>query len=279
MTAARVQNKTGTFFRVHPSHPFFGQELVALHEMTEEVNDWLDSGGNGWPVDEVALIMDGRTTAGPVLSSMVSNQGVEYFNNAVDTVTAWPFGCRYRPEYHFLRTPYPWRIELLRLPDGGSPVHVPYATQENTAKSGLMLVHFSFKCADEDEYNEAVGWLAGRANLAQSCESTYGRFGYWRTPLFGDLMAYVKPRINLRDKPGKTKMWSRIDHSGHDHPSTPQDRRVCRDALRREAGLAVPHEPPPYPRNSLHWDSEGYTEQGLEEYTEGKIQSLKEGGL
>lgn len=259
MTTARGQDPNGIYFRLHPAHPFFPQEMVVLNEFAATVDDWLAQADRDWYVDEVAVIMDSRATVGSVLPSMVANQGIEYFNNAVDTVTAWPFGGTYKPEYHFFRTPYPWRIELLRLPDGGSPVHAPYATQDNVTKSGLLLVHFSFKCDSKEEYEEAHDWLNKEAVLAQSCESTYGRFAYWRSPALGKKMAYVKPRVNLRDGGGVRP--ARIDHSSHNHPSTPQDRAVCREMMRREAALPVPHEPPAYPAHALHWGNIAEEEQ------------------
>jgi hypothetical protein len=174
-------------------------ELPALEQAVRHINEeMLDVRAMGH-IDEVALI-SGPNISGPI-NMLVSEEGVEHFNFAQDTVSVEPFGTAYDVSYNFFRTPYPWRIELMQITGGVSPLHAGYEMYRHQAGS-LPVVHFSFKCAIEWEYEEACAALTQEGlSLAQECRSRYGRFSYWRDrELLDNRMVYLKPRVNLRDE-------------------------------------------------------------------------------
>lgn len=179
-------------------HPLLGEEGLDLVDgFVSKTNDFLAGLGQ---IDEVAL-MPRDHWASRGIPGMVGHPGFEYFNQTTDTVRHLPLAGQYQAQYHFLRTPYPWRIEIVRIVDGFSPVH--QALNEfvyKVSQSEVPVVHFSFKVPDTSAYEGLFRTLFGMGcRPVQLCRSDYGRFGYWRAPVFGGLMAYLKPRVNLRD--------------------------------------------------------------------------------
>lgn len=301
---------TPSFVAVHPHASGFRMKLIELNEMAEDVNGFL----NGLPkglaytgaqessyVDEVALLANPSVYLGSLIPHLVSLEGVEYFNNATDKVRALPFNTEYTAEYHFFRTGYPWRIELLRLPSGGSPAHAPFLAHwgdPDQMTNELSLVHFSFKCQGPEAYGAVCNWLNDEtdAMMVQGCLASYGAFSYWKVPLWGGKVVYVKPRVNLREegrdiaKVAQDNAIRRVDHSQHDHPATPGARQACRVRMREEAARRDMHEPPAYPGVSLEWpegvDWEGvnetltearHTERELREMPADQFNKLREG--
>lgn len=179
------------------------EEMVRFNEIADTINDWLKGyDAEELTIDEVAIVMPRSVSGlGSALITLVGQTNIEYFNNATDKVNANPFGCDYKAEYHFLRTGYPWRLEVMRVVHGCSPVHEPY---DWFGGNKPALAHFSFKCSEGSRYDDVAEWMAEHtpAVPAQECLAGYGAYSYWRLPSLGNLMAYVKPRVNLRDMPG-----------------------------------------------------------------------------
>lgn len=150
-------------------------------------------------VDELAILMPTREMVMEFVTDAVAH-GWRYFNASADLVRAEPFGTTYGVWYHFLDHPgKPWRLEIMQKGGGVSPLHDALSA---VAQNGFPVVHASFKPANGESYQnyaleQAALNDAGYA-LAQECNSTYGRFGYWR--MVGTPQAfYLKPRINTRD--------------------------------------------------------------------------------
>lgn len=177
---------------------------------------------SGQEVDEVALMFSQEHEVMKFIKAAVQVPGVKLFNVAHDNVQTYPIRRQYGVEYYFLETEWGYRVECMRLSGGHSPLHggienTYFDTVGNQLDSGI--VHYSFKCTDETEYANALKVMeTGLWHHAMTCESTYGRFSYWMTDeetdrrLVADgidwclaekgktLEAYIKPRVNLRDK-------------------------------------------------------------------------------
>lgn len=164
-------------------------------------------------IDEVALMFVGNPW--PFLEEAVKLDGVDLFNVADDEVETFPIHRDYSVRYYFLSTPFGFRVECMRITGGISPLHNGFIGFDGSTKDVLPpVVHYSFKCADETEYKYATATMRGNEwEMAQGCESTYGRFSYWMTDERTDdalseadwpwrekgYEAYLKPRVNLRD--------------------------------------------------------------------------------
>lgn len=181
--------------------PFMFDQRMIPHWDAEvdRLQDFLRHNGihEAW-VDEVAILCPDANMAGTYVFDAVLVDGVEHFNASEDLVKVEPFGNEYRVRYDFLRiADRPYRLEVMHMTDGISPLHAPLYQQAWT-NNVPTTVHLSFKCPSEAAYRMACGLLRDQMAMvvAQSCESSYGSFSYWRTDVT-DL--YVKPRFNRRD--------------------------------------------------------------------------------
>jgi hypothetical protein len=176
----------------------------------------------GQEVDEVALMFSNEREAWKFIERAVQVPGVKLFNVATDNVETYPIRSRYGVEYYFLETTWGYRVECMVLRGGFSPIHggireTDFDVVGNRLDAGV--VHYSFKCNDEAEYEAACQAMEiGEWTRAMTCHSTYGTFSYWLTDEETDrrllakgidwcladmgktLEAYIKPRVNLRDK-------------------------------------------------------------------------------
>lgn len=147
-------------------------------------------------IDEMALLIGSNDHMYRWLTAIVREPGYEIFNSATDSIQTKPIASVYAAHYWFIRTPFPYRLEMMRIGAGFSPLHSQFTEGEVT---NPFAVHASFKCADEEEYASAqVGLRASGFDMALSCTSTYGRFSYY-IDSDGDADWYIKPRLNLRD--------------------------------------------------------------------------------
>lgn len=151
--------------------------------------------GPEYAVDEMAIYCTRTSRLYSFLETAVQFEGYELFNAACDTVHTEPIPSAYHIGYWFLRTPHPYRIEMMKLQGGYSPLHSGWEVVDDM---DVVQVHASFKCSDETSYMIACGSLL-RADyeMAQRCESSYGKFSYFINP--DKSPWYLKPRINLRD--------------------------------------------------------------------------------
>jgi hypothetical protein len=139
------------------------------------------------------------------LNNAVSEPGVTMFNYAVDTVNTLPIMSEYTVEYCFLSVEdIGMRVECMYIDQGTSPLHDSLTSFHNPSLSSTpgfdepVTVHFSFKTR-ADEYRDVTSAMrSAGAKQAQSCESTYGLFSYWRIEAGGDNL-FLKPRVNKRD--------------------------------------------------------------------------------
>lgn len=147
-------------------------------------------------IDEMALRFDNHEDLFAWLTFAVRQDGYELFNSAEDWVTTKPLASSYGVNYWFLLTPYEYRLELMHLGVGHSPLH--HLLRPNTPGS-LGRVHASFKVKDEEEYANVVRTLkfTGWQDL-QYCDSRYGKFSYWEEESSPGPW-FLKPRVNLRD--------------------------------------------------------------------------------
>lgn len=201
------------------------QLFIKLSRGVQAANAALvDAGLNltGQEVDEVALLFSNDREAWKFIERAVQLPGVKLFNVAHDNVQTFPIRSGYGVEYYFLETEFGYRVECMVLTGGSSPLHgglraTYYDMVGNTLESGI--VHYSFKCSDEDEYEAACKAMeVAQWTRAMTCYSTYGTFSYWLTDEETDrrmladgidwclaekdkgLEAYIKPRVNLRDQ-------------------------------------------------------------------------------
>lgn len=153
-------------------------------------------------IDEMSLLVNSKNSVLNLLTHLVSFPGYEMFNSASDSVTTGPIRSQYDVNYWFVRTPHPYRLEVMEIPvrEGFSPLHskLPWHSIVNgTTDNDIFAVHASFKC-DSSSY-AAAGVLLRKAGweLAQRCDSAYGKFSYYVNEDLGGW--YLKPRVNLRD--------------------------------------------------------------------------------
>lgn len=183
----------------------YGAESVARTLMAAEseaarYNSVLEQISGAYSIDEVALLVSDNSQLEHLDHLLCRDFGWEKFNSAHDSVRTAPIRSGYTVEYNFFRREgIPWRLEVMRLSSGLSPLHsaipLPLARQVCTP------VHASFKVPDEDNYAVARFELDGLGYvLAQQCDSTYGSFSYWtKIGLPVGRVPYLKPRVNLRD--------------------------------------------------------------------------------
>lgn len=202
---------------IHPNVP--GEHLPLWWDLdlgteanVSEMDRWIDYYDKfippGVEVDEVSLLTEDPT----YVAGKLSETGWSCFNSASDVVFTNPFGTRYAVNYDFYRRPdVPWRLEVMQITGGFSPLHA--ALEWYTDPRLLAVPHLSFKperCAVASgsaeletlgrSYSRAVQHLKDNAAIpAQTCQSTYGVFGYY---LGNDAtrQVYLKPRINTRDE-------------------------------------------------------------------------------
>lgn len=146
-------------------------------------------------IDEMALLFTTRSLALAFTRELVKFEGYELFNAASDLVSTSPIHSHYCVDYLFIRTPFSYRMEIMSVREGFSPIHSVYSGMD--AKNGYKI-HASFKCPDQEAYGNACATLIRDGfECAQKCESDYGLFSYFsdrdRTTWF------IKPRVNLRD--------------------------------------------------------------------------------
>jgi hypothetical protein len=176
-------------------------------------------------IDEAAVMVPSHWHAGQFIDKLTGS-GWEHFNSADDLVYTNPFGTRYFVHYDFLRSPeIPWRLEVMTMGEGRldgargfSPLHQALWTPDGITRETVggyryPVPHLSFKAprrtilgtaepklqTPQQAYSKAVERLQARGCIhAQTCQSTYGTFGYY---LPGDAtrQLYIKPRVNLRD--------------------------------------------------------------------------------
>lgn len=171
----------------------------------------------GGQIDEAAVLVPSRWHATRFINNL-EVEGWEHFNGAEDLVYTNPFGTRYLVRYEFLRSPQKtYRLEVMYLqPDsesyqGFSPLHsalwVPEGLTPGTSGTvRFPIAHLSFKAPKNtgdlqlrSAYSRAVAHLQAKGCIhAQTCQSTYGVFGYY-LPHDATRQLYLKPRVNLRD--------------------------------------------------------------------------------
>lgn len=158
----------------------------------------------GYTIDEFALLVHDNINQQLLDEHLCRDQNWERFNVATDNVHTGPIRSGYSVEYFFYRHPdHAYRLEIMRLTSGVSPLHAPIG---RPSRGHVALpVHASFKVDSEEAYAYARSFLGEelRYTEAQRCDSTYGRFSYWTPGGLPELVPYVKPRVNLRDEPGR----------------------------------------------------------------------------
>lgn len=169
----------------------------------------LDHIGVQATIDEVALRFQSESDLMMFLKHAVMIDGVTLFNYAVDHVETYPIRSQYNVKYWFLTTPRGYRLECMFIEPGGgfSPLHNAH-TMQNSFETP---VHYSFKCFDASQYEQATKVMERENDwvLAQNCHSTYGQFAYYLTDPETDYAlekagyrwtnTYIKPRMNMRD--------------------------------------------------------------------------------
>lgn len=177
------------------------KELEAVHEAWVALSEELRGiGGARWEIDEMALYIHDQEYLNSWVRAAVAIDGYQMFNTATDTVRSTPIACSYDVEYSFVSTPHPYRLEIMRLTGGYSALHSRYEWADTAVGSrGTYPVHASFKCEDEEDLAVAVGTLRKDGwELAQRCDSSYGKFSYY-TNEYSLTGWFLKPRVNLRD--------------------------------------------------------------------------------
>jgi hypothetical protein len=175
------------------------------------INRWIghyrDRLPAGAVIDEAAIMVPGPAEKYR-LARVLEPMGWERFNEAKDLVYTNPFGTRYFVEYMFFRKPgVPYRLEVMHMGEGRidgesgfSPLHAALMRADDFEGSlRFPLPHLSFKVPPGMTYGQAVDHLKAQACIhAQTCQSTYGHFGYY---LGNDAarQIYLKPRVNTRD--------------------------------------------------------------------------------
>lgn len=174
-----------------------------IGEATQRGNEMLMKLGMDYAIDEVAVLLpaspDRRTLWHSRMLDRVGKAGFTYFNHVKgDVVKCQPLPSQYTVTYDFFTTGVQGvRMEMLSLEGGHSPLHHAY---DLVSRDDAAIVHASFKVPDELTYRMALEHLATDGLVCgQSCESSYGRFSYWRDPNEAGALLWLKPRVNLRD--------------------------------------------------------------------------------
>lgn len=159
-------------------------------------------------IDEIALLAPNQLMMLRTSMALVTLPGVVMNNSATDHVDVKPIHSCYSVDYAFftgftIDEVQPYRIELMHLNTGFSPLHNAILGSLQT-DHGLPVVHASFKVQDEENYAAALHRLRQNSmECVQRCDSAYGKFSYWQ-PLEAnqdteDAFVLLKPRVNLRD--------------------------------------------------------------------------------
>jgi len=150
-------------------------------------------------IDEFALLVVDPNSLRR-LTDILFTFGWQQFNEATDYVKTGPIRSAYSVGYYFFKNPEKaYRLEVMRMIDGVSPLHAAIPTP--MSRQVCTPVHASFKCQDEETYAVARYMLDENGyTLAQQCESTYGRFSYFtELSQLAPRVPYLKPRVNTRD--------------------------------------------------------------------------------
>lgn len=174
------------------------------HLMNEEVRGLF---GAECSVDEMAVYFPDRDLL-VTFMAQATQRGWRLFNFAEDNVTTRPIIGAYAVEYWFMEhEDHDYRLELMTIPEGFSPYHTSLHEACVLHQAPASIVHASFKVPDEAGYGAAVvGLRKAEYELAQHCESTYGRFSYFLRYDSGEARPALKPRLNMRDVSTEEKM-------------------------------------------------------------------------
>lgn len=209
-------------------HPVYWDRRLPVTDNLDRIDSWRAHYQDRLPaecaIDEAAILVPNYWHRSQITGQLLDN-GWGFVADAQDLVYTSPFGTRYCVEYQFYTRPMmPYRLEVMTLvPDaegayGRSPLHEAlWIPGEDQSASGYRypIPHLSFKPAAlyhetvlsgnalisqrRRSYGRAVQHLRDGACIhAQSCQSTYGHFGYF----IGNetqRQIYIKPRVNLRD--------------------------------------------------------------------------------
>lgn len=151
--------------------------------------------------DEVALMFRSEHEAYKFAERVIRDHGdVKLFNVATDNVQTYPIRSDYEVKYLFLETGLGYRMELMVITSGMSPLHMAMLHRMNQQQLPWVVVHHSFKLPFVDDYFDIIGRFGDDVNLAlvQRCESSYGSFSYW-APHSAAQDNFIKPRVNRRD--------------------------------------------------------------------------------
>lgn len=206
--------------------------LPAWRKMIDRVENFLASHNMNFQIDEIALAFDSRHRRYAWLEGALQEEGVEAFNFAHDSVDTSPITSHYHVDYTFLRSPIEGvRLEIMQIQSGFSPLHA--ALMHEIYHNDPVVVHFSFKTKDEDHYEACVDRLSRIGGmLAQECESTYGKFSYWKFKDQDFSGVYIKPRVNRRDAQPITDGISAGEvHEAITHPSQRSHLRALDDEV------------------------------------------------
>lgn len=182
------------------------QVLSTCREKWAVYNEWVRGAfGQRYNIDEMALIFFEEEALHTFIGSAVKRNGYKLFNHADDKVFTSPIRSDYHVKYWFLETGLGYRLELMYIDSGFSPLHYPAQLAINEMGTVLPLtMHASFKVPDEEHYGVVVNALQRdlEAELVQKCISEYGRFSYFLPPERDKQLGqfYIKPRVNLRDE-------------------------------------------------------------------------------
>lgn len=184
---------------------FFDKQIRSAQAAVDFIWSTNEVGVDRPVVDELAIMVVDEHQEYHVIEQAVRLGGWEMFNAAPDAVDTYPLPSSYKVHYTFLRrygTPY--RLEVMRLESGVSPLHSVLNTQAFDREWRTpIVVHASFKVPSITALGEVETLLTDNGFLlAQGCRSTYGAFAYYAPTVDNatDLQVYLKPRVNLRDQ-------------------------------------------------------------------------------
>lgn len=144
-----------------------------------------------------------------LIERLVREPGFEYFNSSKAEVQTLPFHTAYNVMYHFVRTPFEYRLEIMHPlyqesgRGGFSPLHAamwrPNGAPQGDNARAYPIVHMSYKVPDVAAYEQEVLWMQNvHAMAGMYCRSDYGHFSYWLPP-HAENLVWLKPRVNTRD--------------------------------------------------------------------------------
>lgn len=191
-----------------------GDNLAVIDFEITKYQKYIPVGGG--TIDEAAIMVGGYSAAHRLIAEL-NSAGWHHFNTAADLVYTNPFGTRYFVNYEFLQhRKWQYRLEVMFMGEGridGNPGFSPLhqALWHPNGVPGMAplqypIPHLSYKPplnAGYDQaraaYSRAVAGLQANGLIhAQTCQSTYGTFGYY-LPQDATRQLYLKPRVNTRD--------------------------------------------------------------------------------